>query len=781
MHTAPPHFLLIQYAKLLPTIFIMQKFILFVSSIILATSVAMAQENVAEAGSWRVTVDEATGKATIAYDNQVLVSGNEAEWGLRDNKSRFSTLTNITVAQSDNQDEFGVGKVLTVTGKTTQTPITTITHTYYIYSDKDYILTDVALESDSELEINYIAPIRTTASSQILDAGTNYFIYVPFDNDGWTRYETKLFGDWHPTCYEVTALFNNTTRRGLVAGSIEHDTWKTGVTAETASETTLKSLLVFNGVATKDGTRDNDRHGAVKSNRVESSKMMIGYFTDWRRGMETYGDLCATVHPKLPFRGEKPFGWNSWGVLQTNIKPQYAIEVSDYYADVLKPLGFCGADSVVYIGLDSYWNENFGVRDHGKFVKNCTANGHYAGIYWTPFADWGKNESAMMPSGGAGNYTWGDAWLRDSNGNPQEFDGAIALDPTHPATIGRIKAEFEKYLKWGYKFVKLDFMTHGALEGKHYDESVQTGLQAYNKAMEYIASFAGDSIYLNLSIAPLFPAHHAHGRRIACDAFSSLSQTEYTLNSTAYGWWLDHCYSYNDADHVVLTGENISTNRVRLTSSYITGIVILGDDYSTGGDSGAKERLEELAAKREIVQMVHQTKAFYPVVANQGHPAPNQFMYTVADTTYLAVLNYESGKRLEFTLDFDLLGLTTGAEYVVRELWTDQESIETESYDDVVRRGDAAIYKIYPKPDDNAIDAVEVKTTFCYYDALTCEVRAKGFTTLLESYVYTVGGACVAVVNSAHDTVDVNHLPDGVYFYRGVDTEGNSITLKFIK
>ena len=748
---------------------------------ILATSGMMAQETVVSEGNWQVTANESNGKVTISYGSETLVAGNEAEWGLKNDKTTFNTLTDIVVTTNDYQDEFGTGKQLIVSGKTAQEPITTITHTYYIYGDKDYLLTDVVLESDSKLEINYIAPVRSTASTQILDAGTNYFIYVPFDNDGWTRYETKKFGDWHPTCYEVTALFNHDTRRGMIVGSIEHDTWKTGVTAETSAETTLKSILLFNGVATSGGTRDRDTHGAVKGNRVESSKMMVGYFNDWRRGMETYGDLCAISHPKLPFRGEKPFGWNSWGVLQTNIKPAYAIETSDYFANTLKPMGFVGADGVVYIGLDSWWNENFGVRDHGKFVKNCTANGQYAGIYWTPFADWGKNENGQMPSGGAGNYTWGDAWLRDSNGNPQELDGAIALDPTHPATLGRIKTEFEKYQKWGYKFVKLDFMTHGALEGKHYDESVQTGLQGYNKAMEYIASFAGDSIFLNLSIAPLFPAHHAHGRRIACDAFASLDNAEYTLNSTAYGWWLDHCYSYNDADHVVFTGQALTINRVRLTSSYITGSVILGDDLSNGGDSDAKDRLEQLAGNREVVAMVHQTKAFYPVEANLGHPAPNVFMQTVADTTYVAALNYDAGRRYELSVDFDRLGLTTGTEYVVRELWTGQESIATESFEENVRRADAMILKIYPKPDDNSVENININTTRCYYDALAGEVRVKGTTHMVESYVYTIGGTCVVTMQGAHDAVDMNAMPAGAYFYRGVDAQGNNIVCKFVK
>ena len=218
---------------------------------------------------------------------------------------------------------------------------------------------------------------------------------------------------------------------------------------------------------------------------------------------------------------------------------------------------------------------------------------------------------------------------------------------------------------------------------------------------------------------------------------------KYTLNSTGYGWWLDHCYSYNDADHVVLAGEAISINRVRLTSSYITGIVILGDDLTVDSDSETKKRLEELAGNREVVAMAHQTKAFYPVEANTGHPAPNMFMYTVADTTYVAALNYDAGRRLEITIDFDRLGLTTGTEYVVRELWTGQESIATESFEDDVRRADAAIYKIYPKPDDSSIEGVQCNDTRCYYDSLVGEVRMKGASYMVESYVYTIGGACV--------------------------------------
>lgn len=99
----------------------MQKFTLIISSILLATTV-MAQENVTEAGAWRVSVNETTGKASIAYNNTTILAENEAEWGLVDNKTTFSTLTEIAVTSSDYQDEFGTGKKLVVQVKLRKLP-----------------------------------------------------------------------------------------------------------------------------------------------------------------------------------------------------------------------------------------------------------------------------------------------------------------------------------------------------------------------------------------------------------------------------------------------------------------------------------------------------------------------------------------------------------------------------------------------------------------------------------------------------------------------------------
>ena len=95
------------------------------------------------------------------------------------------------------------------------------------------------------------------------------------------------------------------------------------------------------------------------------------------------------------------------------------------------------------------------------FTARCRANGQQAGIYWTPFTDWGCNPRQKMDH--AEQYTFGDAYLY-AHGQPQKLDGAYALDPTHPAVEQRMKYFSELFRRTGFTYVKMDFMTHGAMD-----------------------------------------------------------------------------------------------------------------------------------------------------------------------------------------------------------------------------------------------------------------------------------------------------------------------------
>ena len=370
------------------------------------------------------------------------------------------------------------------------------------------------------------------------------------------------------------------SRKGLIVGSIEHDIWKTGVRTTTASNA-ITSLEIFGGY-TSSKTRDVLPHGKISGTTIKSPKIFAGIFSDWRDGLESYAKANAIVAPPRVWKGGVPFGWNSWGKLQGKISFAKAVQVSDFFANNLPQFK---NDGVVYIGLDSGWNK-FSDAELKQFVDHCHANHQEAGIYFTPFSLWhGSDESNIAGT----NYKFKNDFLY-ANGQKQILDGGFALDPTHPGTKKLIASTIARFKKAGFKYVKADFLTHGALEADYfYDPKVTTGIQAYNVGMKFVADTLGKDMYLNESISPLFPAQYANSRRIACDTFGDISKIEYTLNSLTYGWWLSGVYDFNDADHIVLDGYSEGENRARVTSSAITGIFISGDDFSGGGSETGKE------------------------------------------------------------------------------------------------------------------------------------------------------------------------------------------------
>src|SRR5258708_36501651 len=84
-------------------------------------------------------------------------------------------------------------------------------------------------------------------------------LIVPFDNDSFTFSYNAMPINNTSTSYEVSAFYDNTTRNGLVVGSVTHDTWKTGVYFQGAGNK-LNVLNDFGGETSGD-TRDVMPHG----------------------------------------------------------------------------------------------------------------------------------------------------------------------------------------------------------------------------------------------------------------------------------------------------------------------------------------------------------------------------------------------------------------------------------------------------------------------------------------------------------------------------------------
>lgn len=558
------------------------------------------------------------------------------------------------------KDAFGKGTLLQVSYRDDKLP--TLVQSFYQYPGKDYLLTDFTLEAASgNIASNYMAPVNLADMTQPLDFGDNRALFIPFDNDKWIRFQSHPLDFSSLTSYEASAVFNNSTREGLVVGSVEHDFWKSAVIM---NKTDKGYMLSCYGGAADSTTRDLLPHGAKEGHVIKSPKVMLGVFSDWRTGMEAYGTANAVIAPVKTWKKAMPVGWNSWGVLQFNISYEKALEVSDFFHDNLQPHHFVNSDNEVVIGLDSGW-DRFTEEQLTAFVKHCKANGQMAGIYWTPFTDWGKRPESHIKE--APEYTFKDVYLY-ANGKPQDLDGAYAIDPTHPAIEQRMQKVAALFHRCGFQYVKVDFMAHGAINAdKWYDPKVKSGIAAYNYGMQLLDKYFGD-MYINLSIAPIFPAQYAQSRRIACDAWNKIKDTEYTLNAVSYGWWISNIYKFNDADHVVLQQASEGENRARVTSAVVTGLFISGDDFSKEGSEEGKNKARVFLTNAEV-NAAAMGRSFHPVEGS-GERSEDQFILSDAQgNIYYAIFNYTDNDR-SILFAPERLGIDLRKHYNVRDLWS---------------------------------------------------------------------------------------------------------------
>ncbi len=573
----------------------------------------------------------------------------------------LNSATHYQRTQTTFSNALGSGEEIHITGAVTSS--VSFEQVYYIPKDAPYFLTRLTLISAEPISSNYIAPLCVVPPTDLLPQdSTNRVLFVPYDNDEWITYSSNLFGGTQNS-YEVGALYSATTHQGLILGSIEHTDWKSALTSTTEADGTLSALTLYAGAADSI-TRDSIPHGALRGKTLSSPLMWIGKFDDWRTGMEVYADQCARhAQPAKLSNPAKPFLWNSWGVIAGKLNRDNAFQSAEFIYTHLYKNGFQN-EGTCYVGLDSFW-DHMSEEELTAFAHYCTSHGMQAGIYWTPFVDWNTRPNREVE--GAPGVRYSDIWLY-RNGRPVKRNNACALDPTHPATRARAIYYMNRFIDWGYTYLKMDFMIHGALEADSwYNSAITTGTQAYNYGMRYLDSLSDGRLFLNLSIAPVFPANYAQGRRIACDAWAGLKDAKYTLNATTYSWWLDHVYSYNDGDHVVLKGQPENINRLRIASSVITGAYCLGDDFSQKGEEAAKEKAVRLATNPLLLAMAHDTKAFRPVSTPIGNEPANEYYYATPTATYLACFNFDDQPR---KVELPLKDLGVPHPTVITELWS---------------------------------------------------------------------------------------------------------------
>lgn len=706
-----------------------------------------------------------TNASAYAFSDQQYVSSN------------FATAVYTSTPFTDNIGS-GTKHIFTLSGNYTLG----MQQIFYTYTNKNYVAVQVVLTGNGS-NCYKMSPLTSYQVTPNFGSGDTRAVFVPYDNDAWVRYNAYPLNSADFTASEVTNIYNNTNRKGLVIGSLEHTKWKTGITVN-GGGTSSAYVSVIAGWTKKEITRDTRGHGWVNVGQTScpSPKVMLSANDDWRSGFEEFAQANAALQPKYIFNwtAPKPIGWNSWGAMQTSINLTKVNAVVDFFHDDAP--AFKTEDNTLFIDLDSYW-DNMSDAQLAQFVTYAKSKGFKAGIYWAPFVDWGKYNRQVEGS----SYNYNQCWTT-VNGAPFELDGAYAMDPTSPGTKARIHYFINRFKAAGFEMVKVDFLTHASIEADSFvNYQLHTGMEAYQEGMKYLIDEINGTMLVEAAISPnIATGPYVHVRRIACDAYSSIGDSDYTLNSTTYGWWQNQIYDYLDADHVVFGTVTAGENRARLLSSVVTGTITSGDDFSVAG--AWKAKAQSLLQNNDVMNVARADVNFRPADGNTGYNAANIFSATHNDVTYLAVFNY-SDAAVTNNVNLSRLGLGSGT-YTVKELYSGTTSTTQGTLSVQLPKADAALY---------AISLGTVLSTPSYFKtaATNYVFPNPASTTFRIKFDHTINGP---VALSMYDTagkevwkstivaedmitseIPVNGLAKGIYMIKA-STEGNSVqNFKFVK
>lgn len=614
--------------------------------------------------------DRGTGKYSVSQNNNLIIK-DAVSYAVLSDGTRVSSENLNGVSKISEQvvaDALGKGKQYTVSSKT-KAGIEMKQH-FFLYDQKPIILVQLEINGKN-IASNDMSPLYMQANISGLGKAL-YQVAVPFDNDTFISYENESLSKTNKVSAEVGVVYDKNSNHGLVIGSLDQSVWKSGISIG-GNQNNYDFLAIKTGFTDVNITRDSMGHGFIKGNRIISPKYLISYVKDWRVGMEDY----AKIHRQLQtpyvqqWTAATPVGWNSWGVIQEKINFQNATATAQYFEKDIPH--FRNADGDAFIDLDSFWDNMTPGGMSGdysqleKFVHYCDSLGLKPGVYWAPFTDWGHGSGLNRTAEGS-SYKFGDMWTKTKSGY-HNLDGGRALDPTHPGTLARMDVILGKLVACGFKMIKIDFLSHAAIESTgFYDKNTSTGMQAYAVGMKHLVDVLKGKMLIYAAISPSLATNQfAHMRRIACDAWKTLDQTEYTLNSVSYGWWQTYLYDFIDADHLVFHDEPENVNKARLLSGIVAGTIILGDDLSK--KENWQKNMNVYLQDSEILKVIADGKSFRPAGFVEGKSANQCYFKKSGKYLYVAIFNFSNEKQ-HVAVDFTPLGLNPAQQYVAEELFT---------------------------------------------------------------------------------------------------------------
>ena len=628
-----------------------------------------------EAGQNKLSIDLVEGLTDFTHDGKKMISNFAASFHYKGKKIK-STM------YKKHAYEWLSKEHLVVQHSSSKLPNL---EQHFVQHGKEFIcyITLKAVK-DEVLASNFMSPIDTEGAAciSLQEGNESRIMLMPSVNRNSYQWYYPLL---HATTtdsrrgYYVTTIFNNDTRHGLILGAITHDTWKSGVLYQSKEEQGITNFTLASGIKAE---YDVLPHGAVKGKEITSAKFSVGYYDDYRQGLLQYAKMNAEIIPRktnnVSWDDKGVRTWKTWGPGSQKLDLTYdkILETSDFFGTT----NLAKEDFAIVIAGKT------NIKNYKGFVQHTEGNKQWAGGYFNPF----KLSSIDMIDDkafkdGEKIYTYRELLIKDKKGKPVEITNLggnkimYVLDPTHPITKKRALLKIGNKIKAGNKFLRLDFLFHGAVEGVHYDKNITTGAQAYNYGIEYIKKAVGDNIHINLAISPFFPYHFADSRRSSGDTYEYISSIAYQLNSLAGDWWMGNgnLFEYLQAGSLVFDGKKDDSHlsQSQINAKIVTsGFVMLSDDYL---NPQMQQNIHKYLNKKSVLDALKLGKCFQPVEINND--LPNVFVhYQDKDNLYLAVFNYSRKERIEnISLERLFTSDHRANKYSFTNIWTDETFVQS--------------------------------------------------------------------------------------------------------
>jgi hypothetical protein len=582
-----------------------------------------------------------------------------------------------------------------------------------LYADHARILTDLiagGVKGQTALETRHICPLAVLAAQQgrlYVPGNEPRILDAPFDNDDWVGVVERHWPDASGISYEFSSVYDNVSLAGVVLGSVDHDFWKTGIVYRTAAvKGQLDSFIVYGGAATpdvaglphayggQDGTHDHMPHGTMTGNMVASPLIYLSGGKDIRAAFRGYGQTNARLNGSLAWKGHAPVYWNSFGVegvlgYEKVMMPPGVAKISDY----LRTLDNFSRWSHPVLSIDSYDQSIYTTELLASLSKYGKKNGQQMGFYFIPFAVWTWKNSMDRTIVAGTSYSLNDVVLKDADGKPIAYKdgdwGAFPLDPTHPATRQSIMMQLQKAKAINATFLKIDFLTAGALESSvRWDPLVRTGMQAYNQGMRMlkhlIDSILGPDIFITQAISPMFPHQYAHTRFLSTDVYSHLrddekgfpgwGSTEASLATGSHlGWVQGTLWPFTNLDVAIMQhfqkNPDLSEQEIKVR---LYAMMVMGSILGDGSDFRqplAAERGKKLLNNANLCGFFSRPRAFTPLQMADGDSFDQQMAFCLKDSGLVALFNFNMKEPYARTFYLRDMGIRRGR-YVIRDFLT---------------------------------------------------------------------------------------------------------------